>query len=643
MGKITIKAKNLYKIVEKNYITKVGGTLTKTFEEVNIYTTEGSINMYSNTSIDMKADQEIPLGDYVEPPESTLTKHPDIEKVEFIDVENDTVLSQSTINGIEGGNATQFLYGKKLKIRITFTEEPKKGSKEKIEIKLKGKSKNTSQKFVDIDKLKWTTNIENKILETDPFIVPLSWYNEDFEFYDYDSHSTKIKSEDLNSFSLETFHNSRIAFLPKKINHLKPIAYRRNYEELIGLFKTDDSGDKDLSSNYENKFISYNSEILSLVKEFFEFLQTEDLKINDIKKRVETDAKQLWGLAVKQVQGYDTIAPYPTTNYSEKVIAEGSLTKEDTHKIYNPPNLDDRPLYWARNKMQVRLKRHPIFEDNVDLETSIVCKDTELESIITLFEELSRNYTGVDFSKAPSGTKKVLITGFDPFILNSFKHPNIKGNILQSNPSGCLALSLSKNNEIGANIQTLIVPVRYTDFDGSTDPKEGHGEGVVEKYIKPFIEKVDMIITISQAGPKDFNIDKYATATRGGFNDNSDFIRVDGSHAIKTDDEWIETTLPKEMTNAPFVKYNWNYDGENGELIPPKVGQKISYGPGGSYLSNEIFYRVAKLRKDNKPTLPTGHFHISKIQENGEDLNHNEIKELLSVVKQAIVEGIKAI
>ncbi|MGG6231520.1 hypothetical protein [Tenacibaculum sp. SDUM215027] len=72
MGKITIKAKNLYKIVEENYITKVGGTLTKRAEEINIATTEGSINMYSNTSIDMKAENEIILGDYIEPAFSGL-------------------------------------------------------------------------------------------------------------------------------------------------------------------------------------------------------------------------------------------------------------------------------------------------------------------------------------------------------------------------------------------------------------------------------------------------------------------------------------------------------------------------------------------------------------------------------------------
>ncbi|CAA0155159.1 hypothetical protein TMP227_110005 [Tenacibaculum maritimum] len=67
MGNITQKAKNMYKIVEENYITKVGGTLTKRAEEINIHTTEEDISLYSNTSIDMKGEEGITLGEYIAP------------------------------------------------------------------------------------------------------------------------------------------------------------------------------------------------------------------------------------------------------------------------------------------------------------------------------------------------------------------------------------------------------------------------------------------------------------------------------------------------------------------------------------------------------------------------------------------------
>ncbi|MCG8713900.1 hypothetical protein, partial [Tenacibaculum finnmarkense] len=598
MGTINKQAKNIIIKVKNKHIVKVGGTLTKTADKISIEATNGNLTFVSNKKINIRSEKGIKFGDYT-PPEEREDENPQIVDVQFID-ENNAVLSQSNISGIEGGNATDFLYGKKLKIKI-ITKDFEEGKK--IDFKLKGNTKSPSQDFFGISNFDWELEVKNNECETELFTIPMLWYCEDFEKYDYTSHKTNIKADDLNAFMVEISVGTKTSYLPKKENWLKPIAYRRNYEELIGLFKTDNSGDKDLLSNYENKFISSNSEILRLVKDFSEFLQTEDLIIDDIKNRVQTDAKQLWELAVKQVQN---------------------------------GNLDDRPLYWARNKMQVRLKRHPLFEEDIDFETSIVCKDTELESIIKTFEELSRNYTGVDFSNVIG--QKVLITGFDPFILNEFDNDYLKSvtnpNILQSNPSGVVALALANNNNLGANIQTMIVPVRYTDFDESQDHDKGQGTGIIEKYIKSFITKVDMIITISQAGEGDYNIDKYATVTRGGFNDNQDFKRITGLQALITTDEWIETTLPKEMTKAPFVKYNWHYDGKNGQVTPPKLGQKISYGPGGAYLSNEIFYRVAKLRKDSKPKLKTGHFHISKIQGKGQDLEKTEISKLVSIVKK---------
>ncbi|PKB41913.1 hypothetical protein AX016_0067 [Cellulophaga sp. RHA19] len=617
MGSIIVKAKNLQKVVEENYITKVGNKLTKTAEEVSIYTTEGSINMYSNTSIDIKGEEGTTLGEYVGPPESSLTQHPDIEKVEFIDVKNNTVLNQSAINGIEGGDATQFLYGNKLKIRITFTEEPEKGVKEKIQIKLKGKSKNTAQKFTNIDKLKWSTNVENKIIETNPFTLALDWYNEDFEYYD--SHKTKIKSDDLNSFFLEIAYNARIAFLPKKINHLKPIAYRRNYEEYLGLYKYEDltaphSKTKDLVDNYENKYISKNSEILTLVKTFSEFINQEDLKIEGekgIKKRVETDAKKLWELAVKQVQRDE---------------------------------LDDRSLYWARNKMQVHLKRHPLFEKDIDFEESLINSGSILDNIIISFEELSRNYTGVSFS-GKSG-KKLLITGFDTFVLD----PTQGGNPLQSNPSGINALALHGKTIGDYYIQTFIAPVRYKDFDEFKD-----GKGIIEKFVTPFVTKVDMILTASQGGVFRFDIDRFPAKNRGGFADNMHWGK--GSDDNKTylkqltigGKEFYETTLPykkivpnvNKRSDTFWVYFNQTFEAagkvyRNANIEGTRLIEDISdgapennciindlkelqslqsiKGSGSNYLSNEIYYRVSKLRAELRPTLPTGHLHVPLTQ-----------------------------
>ena len=41
---------------------------------------------------------------------------------------------------------------------------------------------------------------------------------------------------------------------------------------------------------------------------------------------------------------------------------------------------------------------------------------------------------------------------------------------------------------------------------------------------------------------------------------------------------------------------------------------KAKRGSGGSYLSNEIFYRVSRLRKSHNPNMSTGHYHVPRLQ-----------------------------
>ena len=468
---------------------------------------------------------------------------------------------------------------------------------------------------------------ENKI-KTTLLSIPISCYDESKENYIYEKHITEVKQ--YQAFEVEI----KIQRHPMSAdnNELIPYTYHRNYEELVGLFAKSNNGNKDIKENYENDFINNKEfQIKNIVENFTNYLENSNLTIEDIKKQVEKEAKKLWEAGITGVQ-------------------KGKL--------------DDRPLYWARNKMQVALKRYYLFKNDIDFEKSIVKKNSNLEEIIITFEEKSRNYTGVDFSLAPKGTKKILITGFDPFILNEFNNKEIKGyspNIKQSNPSGVVALALNGNTELGGYIQTMIVPVRYTDFDSSQDRKNGQGKGIIEKYIKPFIEKkgeVDMIITISQADAE-YNIDVFATATRRGFNDNMNFIREDGSKAIPGGAETIKTTLPKKMVDS---KLGTNYNGRyfitkkdfddyyyKGDYSKEKILDinddlpqlSIYYGPGGNYLSNEIFYRVAKLRESLQPKLPTGHFHIRKIQGVKEELVPEKVEKLITIIKETIKNALQ--
>lgn len=397
--------------------------------------------------------------------------------------------------------------------------------------------------------------------------------------------------------------------------------YSRNYEENLGI-----RSDITTGVYNEDYFINLQVAVKNVVDDFITKINninsSSGLVYQAIRALVSSKGTELWQTALHTVQA-------------------------------NPGQPDDRPLYWSRLKMGVAIKKHPYFRGDIDANSSVI-PGSQLDETIKIFEEKSRNYTGVDFSGAPSGAKKILITGFDPFFLNE-QHPQIGSfsNRRQSNPSGCVALSLygtTTNNNIGY-IQSLIVPVRYTDFDRSTNNADGQGDGIVEEYLQPFIGQVDMIITISQAGPNDYNIDKYATKTRGGTVDNLDYSRIALSDSVTTGDEWLETSLPGAFIQGIII-YNYDYVrtlGDynstpriytDGNITPPVAGQKMYSGPGGNYLSNEIFYRVAKLRKVLDPTLPTGHFHIAKLQSFGQDFNGGNTQTLINNVKDAINNGV---
>ena len=348
------------------------------------------------------------------------------------------------------------MYGEKIQIEVKGINVPV-GTP--VKIKLVAETNNGHQEFDGIEAFEWTVSFKNNSSVQSPqFKIRLPWFDEAIEEYNYreninrplEEESKAFKTtfvvEKLNRFSIEVTYGTEQKLRTKDEHILIPTSYRRNYEELIGLFKKDDSaGSKTTKENYENYFISLNPELEKTVNEFVKFVEKlpvvyqEDPEaanqLNIIKERVEKDAKSLWVKAAE---------PFKREKF------------------------DDRPLYWARLKMQSQLKRLVVFKPDIDLNKSQIKKGSKLDRIITIFEENSRNYTGINFTGTRPGTKKVLITGFDPFILN----PQKEGNVLQANPSGCVALYFAANNVPNCDIQMIIVPVRYADFDNS-ERKQG--------------------------------------------------------------------------------------------------------------------------------------------------------------------------
>ncbi|ELY2018432.1 hypothetical protein SL053_002359, partial [Flavobacterium psychrophilum] len=424
--------------------------------------------------------------------------------------------------------------------------------------------------------------------------------------------------------------------LPLEGQRLKPIAYKRNYEELIGLFNTDNSGSKDMLTNYENKFIDAykekNDAIKDIVDGFSEYLceDNRDLTTDQIEAKVIKSGKELWNYAVWQHK-----------DHTSTIVTTIKKTGEKIEEVKDIEAIaDDRPLYWARIVMQVILKRQYVYVE--DIKTlpqkdqddffikSIVPKTSKLYKAIQLFEENSRNYTGIDFSKA-GGKKKVLITGFDPFQLNpdtNFNTSMGSNSANTFNPSGILALFLQNNQDLqnkNIQIQTCVFPVRYEDFDNK----------VVENVIQRHIGQVDLIITTSLNGGNNwFDIEADAIEYRGGFHDNmciggqdyKEYNYNSSRFVLNTNKKHNLTTLPKNKIFGSNLSVNIN--GLDVKFDSSKLNSSTE-GGGGNYLSNEIMYRTTAIRgvSSNKPV---GHFHLANLD------NISRIKEVVDVAVEVI-------
>ncbi len=412
---------------------------------------------------------------------------------------------------------------------------------------------------------------------------------------------------------------------------IKGSEYVRNYEEKIG-YENFQSG----NIRYEDYFIAKQPDIKYVANEFIDNLNNINASttyiLGAIKSLIKDSASLLWTNAIDTVQ-----APPP-----------------------NNSDPDDRPLYWARLKMAVALKKHPYFLGDIDSNSQVIF-NSELDVMLTLFEEKSRNYTGVNFSNTPSGAKKILITGFDPFQLNL--------DIQTQNPSGISALSLHNkviSDNLGNNafIQTAIFPVRYFDFD----------KNVVENLIEEYLinNSIDMIVSLSLNGSKKyFDLERFAGKFRGGFEDN---LNIGNSSnllvQLSNGDEFYETTLPTEKIVTAQVANNFNINDISNQKIfydqsystlngnqrshvtidnaqpntnidsfsITEINGNSQTGSGSNYLSNEIFYRIARKRVGVGSNVKTGHYHIANQNTAGWDL-----QSVLEEVENALIRSLDGI
>ncbi len=308
-----------------------------------------------------------------------------------------------------------------------------------------------------------------------------------------------------------------------------------------------------------------------------------------------------------------------------------------------------RSLYYARLRMAVALKSHEF------------CRSLSEEPaqdptpLLVSLEERSRGYD-LDFANAPADSLRVLVTGFDPYVPEGLEY--------RLNPSGAVALALHGTTIAGsgktAYVESAVFPVRYADFDAGAVEKLA-GKWLMGQTPDPTCAA--MIVTVSldsQIPVEGYDVERLAGRQRGwSTRDNANERRLIPQQIGDSDLTWApfyESTLPVEkMVLGPFLSppdhsqkvfFDQSYrtlttasqfhpregdvnDNKKNPAATPTA--EAVKGSGGDFLSNEVFYRVARERETRHSLTLTGHIHIpfaSKVT-NGITAVVDQVEELI--------------
>jgi pyrrolidone-carboxylate peptidase len=318
-----------------------------------------------------------------------------------------------------------------------------------------------------------------------------------------------------------------------------------------------------------------------------------------------------------------------TSNHAQKLWLDAK------NKLTTSSTFDDRPLYWSRLLASKTMR---------SISPSFSPSKQQLKNLLALFEQGSRGRMDLEYSQTTD--KKILLTGFDPFLLDQ--------NINQSNPSGIAVLKFDGQvityKGITAEINTVMIPVRYKDFD----------EGIIESLLAPYyaLNNVDMVVTVSM-GRKNFDLEHFPGKRRSVTAPDNLNVLSGGTkekpiipmlhNKPLPGKEFVLISLPIEQMQRAKGSYKVNDNHKIksiGKSLKPEVSEPYSLsqlnghiaisGSGGGYLSNEISYRSIRLREQLNSTIPTGHIHTPRIQQFEPDIEAKIVEQIRSMLEMSL-------
>ena len=375
-------------------------------------------------------------------------------------------------------------------------------------------------------------------------------------------------------------------------------------------------------------------------------LTVEEARISKLRERHPEVADRYSDIVNQAKSSFDLAGDYEAmsllTHHTGKKLWEAAK-----RTVAEQASLDDRSLYWSRLSLTAYLRAS---------EFAVPLSSNQRISLIERLENSSRGRDSIEFTAG--AVKKILVTGFDPFLLD--KH------IDQSNPSGIVALNLDGQTltfgQASAEIQTAIFPVRFEDFDA----------GEVEQLIEPLLKtrQVDMIVTVSM-GRTDFDLEHFPGRRRSSGSPDNLNVYSGGDEtkpkipllngAVIDGPEFLEFSLPYRAMQRVILDAKQDANKQQGEVTYPYLindnrtittldgtfeaktlaelkGATAVRGSGGGYLSNEISYRSVRLAHKYQPLIPTGHIHTPRLERYDAEQLKTISNQVTEMIRYAIIE-----
>ena len=375
-------------------------------------------------------------------------------------------------------------------------------------------------------------------------------------------------------------------------------------------------------------------------------LTVEEARISKLRERHPEVADRYSDIVNQAKSSFDLAGDYEAmsllTHHTGKKLWEAAKRTVAEQAI-----LDDRSLYWSRLSLTAYLRASQF---------AVPLSSNQRISLIERLENSSRGRDSIEFTAG--AVKKILVTGFDPFLLD--KH------IDQSNPSGIVALNLDGQTltygQASAEIQTAIFPVRFEDFDA----------GEVEQLIEPLLKtrQVDMIVTVSM-GRTDFDLEHFPGRRRSSGSPDNLNVYSGGDEtkpkipllngAVIDGPEFLEFSLPYRAMQRVILDAKQDANKQQGEVTYPYLindnrtittldgtfeaktlaelkGATAVRGSGGGYLSNEISYRNVRLAHKYQPLIPTGHIHTPRLERYDAEQLKTISNQVTEMIRYAIIE-----